>query len=163
MLVRRFRAMSRKQNRVNGTHHRRCSFEALENRRLLAGDVKVTLVGSALTVKGDAADNNIVITASGVSAVAGSGTTINGAAGPFALAGPLTKLTVDMGAGNDNLTLGDRTVTPPPTPILTVNGKATIKLGKGDDTLLIQNTTITGKLDIHPGKGRDSIRQGAGN
>src|SRR3954453_14854076 len=153
MLVRRFRAMSRKQNRVNGTHHRRCSFEALENRRLLAGDVKVTLVGGNLSVKGDAADNNIVITASGVSGVAGTSTTINGGTGSFALSAPLSKLSVDMGAGNDNLTING----------LTVKGKATVKLGKGDDSFLIQNTTITGKLQIHNGKGHDTVLEGTGN
>src|SRR5215213_5443742 len=145
--------MSRKQSGIHRPHHRRCSFEALENRRLLAGDVKVTLSGGNLSVEGDAAENNIVITASGVSGVDGTNTTINGGTGAFALSTPLSKLSVDLGAGNDSLTING----------LTVNGKATVKLGKGDDSFVVQNTTVTGKLQIHTGKGHDTVRQGTGN
>lgn len=159
--------MSRKQNRINRSHHRRCSFEALENRRLLAGNVEVTLVGGTLSITGDASANGVAIavvsggTAGTVSGfdLGGSATTLvdeNGtpiAGNTFNFTSPITRLNVDMKGGNDNLTI-DR---------LTVNGKATIKLGSGDDSFFFKNTTVTGKLQIHRGKGHDTIRQGTGN
>ena len=93
------------------TKGRRCSFESLESRQLLAGNVTFKIVNGNAVIKGDKLDNAIVVT----EAVAGSitvtsganATTINGAAGPITLTGFTGALKIDLGKGADNLTVGD--------------------------------------------------------
>jgi len=78
-------------------------FEALEPRRLCAGDVTSRLVGSVLLITGDRQDNLVVVSAlkGGGIAVIGDGTTVNGAATPFVTHRPVTAVVTTLGRGDD--------------------------------------------------------------
>ncbi len=139
--------MARK--RSNG---RRCSFESLEDRRLLAGDVTAKIDHGNLVIKGDKLDNAITISVNGgqisVAGDTGTGTNINGLTTPFTTdATNFTgKLKISMGKGNDSVTIQG----------LTVDGNASIKLGKGNDTFSSDSLMVTGKTKIKTGKGDDN-------
>jgi hypothetical protein len=101
---------SRRNSYKNGS--RRLFVEGLEHRQVLAGDVLATMIGGNLMIRGDAADNGLHLTmqtdgsieVSGVEA-GGSATTINGSAEPF-VANNVRHLTrINLGAGDDALTI----------------------------------------------------------
>lgn len=77
--------------------------EALEPRRLCAGDVTSRLVGSMLLITGDRQDNRVVVSAvkGGGIAVIGDGTTVNGATTPFVTHQRVTGVVTTLGAGDD--------------------------------------------------------------
>src|SRR3954466_13451126 len=68
------------------TGGRKCKFESLENRQMMAGDVMASVHAGTLFIKGDNLSNGITITAGAIpnqviitgTTVAGSGTTVNG-------------------------------------------------------------------------------------
>lgn len=135
---------------------RRCSFESLEDRRLLAGDVIAKIVNGNLVVKGDNLDNGIAITAganagdvvvTGVNA-GGSATNVNGTAnGVVTLTGFSGDLNIKMKRGNDSVAI----------TWITTSGKAKVKGGHGDDTFDISDADFNGKLIVKLGEGDDSL------
>src|SRR5262249_382962 len=104
---------------------RRCAFESLENRQMLAGDVTAQIHNGNLRIKGVDLDNGITLAAgattgtvvvTGVTA-GGSATTVNGGTTAVTLSGFTGKLKIDMEDGNDNVAVTG----------LTIAGKAKIK------------------------------------
>ena len=80
------------------------TFESLENRSMLAGNVTAAVDGGGnLTITGDAKANTIYIaeTSSGGWRIQGLSTKINGHAKIFVTAPVTGNITVDMGDGND--------------------------------------------------------------
>src|SRR6188508_563541 len=93
---------------------RRCLFESLEDRRLLAGDVTARISHGNVVIKGDNFANGIAITAgasagqiviTGVNA-GGSATRVNGTSnGAITLSGFTGKLTIKMKSGDDRVSI----------------------------------------------------------
>lgn len=128
---------------------RRLSVESLERRLLLAGDVTASVKGGWLVVTGDDLGNQVQIEdlGGGTYDVVGlEDTTIIGA-GPFA--GP-KGIKVDLKGGDDTLVMsGD--------PVFGVPGDLSIKMGDGDDTVLLENAEIAGKTTVDLGKGAGDV------
>jgi hypothetical protein len=127
----------------NNYRCRRARFESLEKKNLLAGDVLVNVVDGALNIEGDAADNQIAITAG---AEAGS-YVITGLEGTILL--PVDPVTDLPGAPVSTLTVTD------------VHGRANIDLGEGDDLVALFDAEFRGKLKIETGDGDDRVLIGA--
>jgi hypothetical protein len=135
---------------------RRCVFESLENRRLLAGDVTARIVKGDLVITGDKLDNGITIVGgatagtvvvTGINA-GGSATNVNGTTnGAVTLTGFTGDLKIKMKAGNDVVTISD----------LEIAGKAKIKLGKGNDTLSLESVEVAEKAKIKGRRGDDEV------
>ena len=119
------------------------SFEALEHRVLLSGDVLASVVHGNLNIRGDLLGNNLVVTP-GVNAgevVITSGadaTTINGLSGPITLHGVTGNVDIRMGAGDDILTMSN----------LSLLGKVSINGQKGANTLTLNNVQVANNLKI---------------
>ncbi|HEY2416044.1 MAG TPA: hypothetical protein VGI40_27630, partial [Pirellulaceae bacterium] len=112
------------------TGGRKCKFESLENRQMMAGDVVASVHAGTLFIKGDNLSNGITITAGAIpnqviitgTTVAGSGTTVNGLTNtPVAVNNVTKSMKINMQAGNDVVTVNN----------LTVNGSTKIKGGAG--------------------------------
>ena len=151
---------------------RRFRLERLEPRLVMAGNVIAQVSQGSLTLTGDARDNQIVITqsAAGRFTISGqAGTTINRSAGPVTFSGVTADIRASMGAGDDRVQLGGRSIT--------VGDDLVIVGGTGDnrldvlaaltvtDDILISNqqgtdmTVITGRLRVG---GNVSVRNGDG-
>ncbi len=137
-------------------------FEALEPRALLAGDVLASVAHGRLVLRGDAADNALVVSrdpaASGdrsrVLVSPAAGTTVNGSSAPLALGGIFNGVLADLGAGDDDLTLTG----------LLLGGGGDVKLsgGAGADRLLVRNSRVTGGVFLSGGEGADRLAVRAG-
>jgi hypothetical protein len=134
---------------------RRCSFEALESRQMMAGDVTAKISGGDLIIKGDSLGNGITIAAgttagtvivTGVTA-GGSATTINGGTAAVTLSGFTDDLKIDLKDGDDNVSVTG----------LTVSDDGKIKAGKGDDTVNVSDTTFDDDFKTDLGDGDDSL------
>ena len=135
---------------------RTCSFESLEDRRLLAGDVTAQIVRGDLVINGDSADNGITITAgatagtvviTGINA-GGTATNVNGTAnGAVTLSGLSDDFKIKMRGGDDTVTI---------TGPLTVPDDADIDGGDGNDTFRLSNVTIGDSLEMELEKGNDT-------
>jgi hypothetical protein len=135
---------------------RKCKFESLENRQMMAGDVFATVSAGVLTIKGDNLSNGITITAgpnpnevvvTGIN-VAGSGTAVNGLVNtPVTLVNVTKDIKISMHRGNDTVNVNN----------LTVNGDLEIKTGGGIDTVTVDTSTICGDLEIETGGSADHV------
>ncbi|MFO0789547.1 MAG: hypothetical protein U0805_08815 [Pirellulales bacterium] len=162
----------------NQYHGRRCSFEGLEQRRMMAGDVVVKMSGENLIINGNRLDNAITITAGAIpgqvivqgQTAGGSATRINGTPnGTTTLNGFFGDLKVNMASGQDSLTINGVTVRGNTTlktgrgidnvAILNVNswGNVKVKTGNGSDNLTVANTTVAGKTVLKTGTGNDLV------
>lgn len=88
------------------------SFEGLESRLLLSGDVSALIVDGSLRMRGDAAANSVVLDQIGLTGhqvriTGAGGTQINGQAAPVVLSGVLRRLFIRMGGGADSVTLNN--------------------------------------------------------
>ena len=135
---------------------RRCRFESLENRQLLAGDVAVKIFNGNLNIIGDRLDNGITLTAGGlpnqvvIAGVTQSGTAtgLNGTPnGSVTLPNFDGNLKINMMEGNDSVTINN----------LTIKGNTKIKTGKDLDVLTLSGTTINGKSKINLGGRSDML------
>jgi hypothetical protein len=134
-------------------------FEQLEQRVLLAGDVTVALKSGNLTVTGDAnvLGNQVEIAhqGDGIYRVTGlNGTTLNkGTATVWNSTLPVTgSVSVDLKNGSNHLTMkGD------PGQDLRVLKNLSVKTGTGNDTVIIENPNVTGKLTVSTGAGGGSV------
>src|SRR6059058_5739244 len=101
------------------TGGRKCKFESLENRQMMAGDVMASVHAGTLFIKGDNLSNGITITPgaipkqviiTGVNA-GGSATTVNGVPnGPVAVNNVTKDVKIKMLSGNDIVTITNLTV-----------------------------------------------------
>jgi hypothetical protein len=108
------------------------TFEPLELRRMLAGDVTAATVGDVLVIHGDNESNAIILSThpdNTTTVAPAAGTTVNGA-GTATFAG-FPDVSCDMGNGDDNVAMIDMFQT------------ATIVTGNGNDT-------VTGDIGVFP-------------
>jgi hypothetical protein len=134
---------------------RRCAFESLEDRQMLAGDVTAKISGGKLVIKGDSLANGITIAAgstagtvvvTGVTA-GGSATTVNSGTTAVTLSGFTGGLKLDMKGGDDSVTITG----------LTVTGDAKLEGGRGNDTFDVSGSTFHGALTTNLGDGNDTL------
>lgn len=135
---------------------RKCKFESLENRQMMAGDVFASVHAGTLTIKGDNLSNGIIITAganpnevvvTGIN-LAGSGTAVNGLVNtPVTLVNVTKNIKVSMARGNDSVAVNN----------LTVNGDLKMRGGRGLDTFVVNASTICGDLEIRTSGGADNV------
>jgi hypothetical protein len=131
--------------------------EMLEPRLFLDGTITVTLAGSVGMLRGDSHDNVVAIVQSGAdyTFTPGGGTTVrlNGVNHTTAFtvsAAKLKNLTVDLGAGNDRLTLGTPTSATP----FVLTGDVSVSLGSGNNgffayALNCRNLTVDGANGVN--------------
>lgn len=113
-------------------------FEQLEDKRLLAGDVTVSVVEGALVITGDEEGNQIAVSS-------------GDEAGEFViqgLDGTLLHLAGEEGEGSSELT------------VTGVRYGLHFAMGDGDDSVAITNARIRGNVVIHTGQGDDDVAIG---
>lgn len=151
----------------NNRFQQRMAIEALEDKRLLAGDVTVSLVEGSLLIQGDAASNGVAVSTgdapdtyivSGL--VAGDGdTSINGMFDRVEVSGVTEGIAMRLAEGDDiaNLVRAN------------VRGSVAIAAGMGNDHVNIggpmfsvadMNTHIRGHVAVDLNEGNDSLRVG---
>ena len=115
-------------------NHGTCTFEALEDRMLMSGDVTASLTAlGELRVTGDSHDNSVVVAELGhgeFSLRGLGGTTVNGEA-EFRFGGVTRGMRFNMGKGNDTVSFGNAAGTP-----TTIQGDVEIDMWSGDDLVL---------------------------
>src|SRR5262245_33996536 len=132
---------------VRRSRGRRCAFESLENRQMMAGDVTAQIHNGNLIIKGDSSDNDIAVTQSSTTiTVTGTSTTVNSATTPAVLTGFTGKIKIKMKDGSDNVTLTGLTST-----------KLDVDMGSGNNTLDIENCTVNGKTELEGKKGNNTF------
>jgi hypothetical protein len=124
------------------------SLEALETRVLLSGAVLASVSHGSLHIRGDAADDAIVVDQVGLNAdqvriAPANGSVINNQASPVVLSGIRRGVFIQMGSGDDSLTLQD----------LSLPGNVTIEDSAGSDTIALANTHVAKRIDIRQGAG----------
>jgi len=136
---------------------RKRSFESLENRQLLAGNVTAdaTTVPGTLVIVGDNSANVLVLTqvSPGVIKITPAGTKLNGSssAQKFTVTNGIY---IDMGGGSDSLTLKSLTV---PGIDETYSAGLAILMGTGNDALVMSQVTVAdGYCAIDTGDGSDA-------
>ncbi len=111
-------------------------------------DVRVTEKKGRIVVVGDGGDADITIElgddGDAIRVIPGQGTTVNGEATDFAVAGRIRSVDVDMGAGNDDVdvrseSLGDKDP---------FQGDLTIGGGAGADTLDVEGVVLKRSLEL---------------
>ena len=125
------------------------SYQTLEFRKLLAGDVTVALSGSNLTVLGDGDANQIEIVgrADGVAVVTGlDGTTINGGTTAFLTEADVNSAQIQLEGGDDELTIRG----------LVLDNSLTVRTGDGNDTTDIQFSDFGG-FEVSGNDGNDVL------
>jgi hypothetical protein len=124
-------------------------FEPLEGRLMLSGNVKVLFDHGSLIIRGDNADNGVLISqTAGVTSVVGDATTlINGGTGTFA--GTVTRdIKLEMKKGNDTVQID--TVSVPRDLIIDLNG--------GDNGVVLTAVDVGRNLNVEGDNGADMMR-----
>ena len=115
------------------------SFESLESKQMLAGDVMVNVEDGNLAIFGDAESNQIAISSGeqpGVYIIRGlDGTTITSPDGEGTTTSGLLR-------------------------VEGVDGNVNIRMGEGDDTVNINDAQFAGNVNIGTGAGEDTVRVG---
>jgi hypothetical protein len=138
----------------------RWALERLEDRTLLSGNVTATVTTSGnLTVVGDAKGNEILIqsTSSGalqVSSLDGT-TTINGGSSPFTATGVTGNVAVFMKQGADVVDVGGSGL------LTNLPGNLFVDTGSGNDTVAVENASVTGSIALFGGAGNDTLTVGS--
>jgi hypothetical protein len=119
------------------------SFEALETRVLLSGNVMASVVHGNLNIRGDTEANAIVLDQTGLDAdqvrISGaSNTTINNLAGPVTLSDIMRNVDIRMGAGDDSVTMNS----------LGLPGNVSVNAQGGVNTLTLNNVQVAISLNI---------------
>jgi len=155
------KAKAGKSENLTITKNRRVRFEFLEQREMLAGDVKAAVsAGGILTLTGDFQDNSIVVTQVSpnrfsVQPLAFNGaTSVNGSNSTFItpVGKTITGVTINMDGGNDRVVLKN----------MSILGDLKIQLDGGKasgqtDSLTMQNVSVDGATTVNSGNGNDSI------
>ena len=126
--------------------------EVLEPRVMLAGDVVAVVTAAGdLLITGDKSDNNIAISADlggGIAITPGdANTTINGADVAAVLNGWTGKILLRMGDGKDTVQITG----------VNVAGDVRFDGGRGDNTLTLDSTIVTGQLRVKNLMGRQEL------
>ncbi len=125
--------------------------EALEPRLLMSGNVVVTMADGDVLVRGDRADNAVVVDQDGLAdgqirLVGADGTTINGQA-EMILDDVVGVLTFDLRRGDDAVALDG----------VTLVGDLTALGGRGDNTVVLTDVDIAGDVTIRNRRGADTF------
>ncbi len=121
----------------------------MENRRLLAGDVAVSIQADGVLVQGDHRSNQIEITEgrpNQLTITGLEGTTVNGRSSITINLPRRDALTVLLGRGNDELLLHDASL-----------ADVSIKGHGGADRIFVERVVSKDDIDIRGGRGNDSI------
>jgi hypothetical protein len=139
------------------TGGRKCKFESLENRQMMAGDVVGSIHGGTLVLKGDGFNNGITINAgavpnsievTGFTPTGGTPTNVNGLTNTtVTFLNVIHGLTIKMNGGNDEVTIDG----------VNINGLTNINMGTGVDTLLINDSTMCKGLTINTAQDADTV------
>ncbi len=134
------------------------ALERLEGRALMAGNVTTSLVGTTLTITGDAQGNQVHITRVNPQKIlletGQSATTFNGQASPVEILFPQNgNLKINLKGGNDELSINQGwSVQPNGTFIVK---SLAIRMGTGQDALTIYDTRVTGTTATIVSLGQD--------
>jgi hypothetical protein len=126
--------------------------EALESRRLLAGNVLVSVVDGDLVVTGDGAKNRILIDAAGLAAgevrvrPADDTTTVNGDP-QVVLSGFAKSVRIEAGPGADYVGISD----------LMIPGDISVNAGRSGDTVSLNRVEVAGRGSLLGLGGDDSF------
>ena len=116
-----------------------------------ADDVTAVVSGGTLKLKGDVDANTIALDQAALNAdqirVTPTGTTINGAPGALVLDGFTGGVQIDLGAGDDTLTIDS----------ITVHGAMKLALGPGDDTVTLNSLTVDQAIAVDLGSGNNAL------
>lgn len=140
-------SQKRRKSRVNSI----AMHTALEPRKMLAGDVGVSLADGALTFTGSFGADSVQIVQEGDSvAISGlDGTTINGGSGPFVVESGAQDLSYRgaLRGGDDAVTIQG----------LDTSGSVRIFGANGNDTIDVQDSQVDGVFAAFGGRGNDDI------
>ena len=136
-------AKNRRRQRLNRNH----SYNVLETRRLLAGDVTIVEGGGVLTILGDALANEIEVTQnqSGQIVITGVDTTVNGGAAVTS-SGQHDHVTFVMAGGNDRVVINN----------VNINKQLTFHGQAGADRLTLSNVDMR-YLHVQGNDGNDTF------
>jgi hypothetical protein len=143
---------SRKTN-----HSRVLSFQTLENRQLMAGNVTASVTNHNLVITGDNKDNAIQVVQTGngayeILSLDGS-TKINGKSSKT-FTGITGDVTISMKGGNDNVYIG-QDLSGTPTQFTTLPRNLTVNMGDGGNNFHLNGVTVSGKMSLTAGVGSD--------
>jgi hypothetical protein len=132
--------------------------ECLESRALLS-NIAVTVQAGVISLTGDMGDHAVAasVVSGQLELVGSNGTdfTFNGNTATtidVPLSGPIKALHVNLQqAGNNTLTFDG-------TNLPAISGNVVMQLGNGADTIVFENTTVKGVVDVNAGNGGDSIQ-----
>jgi hypothetical protein len=137
-------------HKMNRQEQKQRSFERLETRSLMAGNVTAAVVGGNLTITGDDVANYISLRELGDTGkweIVGLKTSINGNA-PRVVTAPVTgSITINLNGGADRLNIHDGNVP----------GHLFITMGDGDDTASLSNLQLGTYLHFEGNDGNDAI------
>ncbi len=125
------------------------SYQQLENRQLLAGDVAVILAGNSLILSGDNQDNEIILSTNNdgdIEITGANGTSVNGM-DEVAVDAVIEDLRIFLRAGDDMVSVED----------VDVAGNAIVRGGSGSDAIGFLRSDIGGNLRIDSGGQADFI------
>jgi len=142
---------------------RRLNVQQLEERRLMAGNVSVSVSSGNLLIDGDDFNNIVQVVQvvqngqpvagsyriTGLTTAGNQATRINGGTAPITVAGVTGDVRIDLDNGNDGLQMGS-------TP-LTVPRDLSIETDGGIDTLFLESVTVRDDLTINTGSGIDNL------
>jgi len=123
--------MNRPKETPRAAHERPACFEPLEGRLLLAGDVTAALSGGNLLIVGDDRANDIILDQDQL------------AAGQLRLSSG--EDATGLNDGTDSLVFSG------------VTGNVVIRLGRGDDVVLVTGSALAGKLLVDGGGGSNTL------
>jgi large repetitive protein len=158
---------------------RRCSFESLEERRLMAGDVFARIERGNLIVRGDDGNNGVFVRAGFAPGeiivlgtdVFGEGTRVNGLENTaVTLSGFNGRIEFTMNGGADRIRIQDLPTSRGITADLgrgsegrfelighTANGDISVKSREGNDQATFDNVTVNGSLTVDMGDGGNTL------
>ncbi len=127
------------------------SFERLETRTLMAGNVTAAVVGGNLTITGDSSPNVISLHEIGDTGqwriTGGIKTAINGNLDSLVTAPVTGDITIDLNGGNDRLTVQNGNIP----------GNLTVTMGDGNDAATLANLEIGTYLHFEGNAGNDKL------
>lgn len=139
--------------------HRQLGCESLENRRLMAGDVDVALIGTIdLAITGDHASNDILVEQVGreIRVTGQNGTTVNGSTKTAVFkAGGLTQefddIFIKMNGGDDDVTIRDLNLD------YWHHSNLNADMGSGSDLLWINGARVAESVKVDTGTDHDIV------
>lgn len=146
------------------------SYQTLEPRRCLAGNINVILDGTVLLLVGDSSSNEVELTQNtdGSVLITGVDTTINGSSDPFTVAGSVHHVTAALNDGDDTVSVNGLHV-PRSFNFFGANGNDRLNAdglrtryihvnsGEGDDTLDLIDVYSTKSTYLYLGNGDDTV------